>query len=241
MTDTHPLLHKLIHKETDYAIIFISGLGLDIKRQREVFVRRFANKYNASYMSLDCTRRAFSDKPFSLLEEEAFDVVQTHFSKKHLFFTGACFGANIAMRLANHFAKQTKGVLLVSPAINYSEPSIAKTIATRVERKKQACQKLNLKEQLQLVLIFQQLAEKMLPFVDYQQQQYQGMIRILHPQKDNLIPVKNSLNMVQAFNRDNVSLQILPNETHTLKNDANLKLPILVLEEIFQKYREIER
>ena len=149
MTDSYSLVYKLMLKKSEDAVIFVSGLGLDIRQQREAFVRRFASRYNASYLALDCTNRAKAQTPFALMEKEAFDVVQTHFSKKRLFLTGACFGANIAMRLANRFSEQTKAVIILSPAINYSEPSIAKTIADRVERKKQACMKMNLKEQLQ--------------------------------------------------------------------------------------------
>ena len=238
MTDSNPLIHKLLCKDSKNAIVFISGLGLDIKLQREVFIRRFANRYNAGYLALDSTKRAQSDIPFASLVQEAVQVIEKNFSKKNLFFTGACFGANIAMRLANHFNEQTKAVLIMSPAINYSNPSITKTIRSRIERKKQACQKMGLKEQLQQLLIFQQLIEKVLPLADYQEQKYIGEIKILHPQKDNFISLKNSLNMLHALKRENVSLQVLANETHTLKNDNNLKLPILILEEIFQKYRE---
>ena len=103
---------------------------------------------------------------------------------------------------------------------------------------KQAHQKLNLKEQLQQILIFQQLVEKMLPCVESQKQTYLGPVKILHPQKDNFIPLKNSENMLNILNRSNVTLQILPNETHVLRNKHSMRIPILVLAELLQKSRE---
>ena len=142
------------------------------------------------------------------------------------------------MRLANHFHIQTKAVIVSSPAINYSEPSIATQIKAKIERKKMVCQKKGLKEQLQQLLIFQQLVDMILPFVEYRGEKYTGLIEILHPQNDNFISVKNSEKMVQSYSRSNVSLHVLPNEKHILQNEANLRLPILILEEVFKKCRE---
>ena len=238
MTDISPLIYKLNCNDSDDAIVFVSGLGLDIAAQREVFVRRFARRHGASYMALDCNKRISDGTPFVSCEQEAVQAIKTHFSKKNLFLTGACFGANVAMRLANHFPGQTKAVVVVSPAINYSEPSIAQGILQSIERKKRTCQKINFTKQLQQILIFEQLVKRMLPYADIQKQEYQGKIIILHPQKDNFIPLNNSEKMLQALNRDNVSLQVLSNETHTLRNDNRLLLPILALREVLQKHRE---
>lgn len=238
MTDTNQLIYKLNSNDSDDAIVFVSGLGLDIKQQREAFVRRFARRYGVSYMALDCNQRISDGIPFASFEQEAMQAVKTHFSKKNLFLTGACFGANVAMRLANRFSDQTKALVIVSPAINYSEPSITHGILKNIERKKCVCQKMNLKKQLQQILIFEQLVKKMLPYADIQQQDYQGLIKILHPQNDNFIPLSNSENMLQTLNRENVSLQVLSNETHTLRKDNRLLLPILVLQDVLQKHRE---
>ena len=239
MKNLDSFAHRLHRKDNKEAIIFVSGLGLDIKSQREAFVRHFAIRNHLDYLSLDTTKRAMQEGHFTDLEDEAFELIHDNFSGRKLLFTGACFGANIALRLANRFKSSTAGVLIMSPAINYSEPSIAETIVRRIERKKNACQKLDLKEQLQQILIFQQLVEKMLPFIERQEQIYLGPIKILHPQKDNFIPVLNSENMLQALRRSNVQLHILPDETHTLKDKNSLKIPFLHLAELLQKSREL--
>ena len=140
------------------------------------------------------------------------------------------------MRLANKFFQNTKSVLLSSPLIDYSTPSIFES--SQINRKnKILITRPQLAGEFQKLLLLKQLIEFYMPGLKPEAQQYQGNIQIIHPQKDRFVPVENSEQMVRCLNRTNVELSILPNETHTLTNDFQLKIPTMFLQKALENYR----
>ena len=120
-------VYKFICSDSNQAVVFVSGMGLDIRDQREVFIRNAALKQHVSYLALDCNQMAASGKDLPSLAEDCQKIIQEKLPEKNLFFVGFCFGANVALRLANKLKQETSSVLLSSPLVDYSNPSIFET------------------------------------------------------------------------------------------------------------------
>ena len=235
-----PLIYKMITSDNQDAIIFVSGLGMDIRRQREVFIRRFAKKHQTNYVAIDSTKQLSGEEASSTLEEKSAEVIEQNFSDKNLFFFGFCFGGNIALRLANRFPYSTKAVLMTSPAIDYSTPSIMQNIIKWIERRNAFFSKhqQSFVRQSRQFNEFKTIARNVIPIITPQPQTYQGPICILHPEEDSFISVENSKKMLQEMNRENIKLSILPRESHTLHNDFKLRIPLRYLANYMQKTRD---
>lgn len=235
----HPtsFVHKLIDTGSDKVLVFYSGLGLEIKKQREAFIRRFALTHSVSYLAFDCTKRVLmqlqSQKDFSLFEQESIDIIRQNFPVQHYLFVGACFGGNMALRAANHFPDKTDAVLAISPFIEYQKPSFYDQLLKQTLLKIAFCKRHHFaQQQLQQLCIFAEIMKVAQSFIFPQEQKYKGPLAILHPQKDTTVPLENSVRMMQCLNRQNVWLEILPGETHGLKKDFHLKKPREVLQHL---------
>jgi esterase/lipase len=230
----------MITSDNQDAIIFVSGLGMDIRRQREVFIRRFAKKHQTNYLALDCTKQLSKENVSTALEEKSAKVIEQNFSDKNLYFFGFCFGGNIALRLANRFTYSTKVVLMTSPAIDYSAPSIMQNIIKWMERRNAffSRHQNSFIEQSRQFNEFKTIAQNVIPIMTPQPQTYQGDICILHPEDDTFIPVENSKKMLQEMKRENIELSVLKNESHTFHNDFKLRTPLKYLATYMQKTRD---
>ena len=106
-------IHQRILRDSSDVLVFVSGLGLNIRNQREVFIWKYALKNSMSYMAFDCTQNAYNQKAspvilFDKMKQTAKRALQENFSNKSFCFLGSCFGANLAIYLANQFSEQTK-------------------------------------------------------------------------------------------------------------------------------------
>ena len=229
-------IYKFVSSNSSQAVVFVSGMGLDVREQREIFIRRVALKQQVSYLALDCNQMSMTGKSIPSLADHCQTIIQEKLPEKDLFFVGFCFGANVALRLANKFAEKTKSVLLSSPLIDYSTPSIFES--SQMNRKnKILITRPQLAEEFQKLILLKQLIDFYMPGLKPEPQQYQGTIQIIHPQKDRFVPVENSEQMVRYLNRSNVELSVLPNETHTLTNDFQLKIPTMFLQKALENCR----
>jgi len=229
-------VYKFIHSNSNQAVVFVSGMGLDIREQREVFIRNMALKQHVSYLALDCNQMASTGEHLPSLVNHCQKIIQEKLPEKNLFFMGFCFGANVALRLANQFCDETRNVVLSSPLVDYSNPSIFETKEFNRKNKILTAHP-QLAEEFQKLLLLKQLIDFYMPDLKPEPQQYSGPIQIIHPQKDRFVPVGNSEQMARCLNRENVELSVIPNETHTLKNDFQLRIPTTLLIKALEKCR----
>lgn len=249
---TEDFIYRLIKKDSRNVLVGISGLGLDIRNQREVFLRRYALKSGMSYIAFDCTQNAYkqfchlncsavdvrnmSRQLFQEMKKVAADVIHANFSEKSLYFVGSCFGANLALHLANQFSKQTQGLVLSSPLVQYEENPVTLGLCTQLEKKIQFFSKRHVEADIisRLVLL-KSFFEGITPLLTPEKQTYAGPMIILHPANDHSVPISNSAKMIQNLDRKNAELIIIPNETHSFRNDFRLKNVLSCVDKIRQK------
>ena len=235
---TDAFIYKNIDLGSNKRIVFLSGLGIDIRQQREGFARRFALNSGVSYLALDYTKYLESDpqnmeKAFS----KTMEVLSNLPSNEKLFLSGPCFGGLMALKAASKMPERVGGVVTISAAYETADfPWIDKAdqfLTGRINRLKEKSvngemtRKMVLFRQLVITAFNQHSREKIEPT-------YQGPLALFHGQKDHLIPVENSARIQADLNNPNASLYVIPNTGHTLNSDFEMRAQI----QVFKKQLE---
>jgi len=234
---TDPLIYKNIQTDSDKKVVFLSGLGLNIRKQREGFLRRYALNQGVSYLALDYTRFTMENPqtPNYNLHQvlpKTLDLLAK--DDKKLFLYGACFGGLMALKIAARIPERVACVLALSPPFETPEfPWTDNTTNFLIKREKEMKRKkANLKSMQQMILfrnVFKMVAQiqgrEKIPTT------YHGPVHIFHGQKDKFIPVENSIHVQRALDNPNCTLHISPMTGHGFQNDFKLEIPIRVLDE----------
>ena len=232
---TDSLIYKNIDLNSDKRVVFLSGLGVAIRSQREGFARRFALNSGVSYLALDYTKYMEADpKNMETAFSKTMDVLSQLPQREQLFLCGPCFGGMIALRIASKIPERVGGVIAIAPAYETSAfPWIEKADqfldkrVTRLKDKKadeQIIKKMISFRQLVISAFRRYSREKIEPT-------YQGPLALFHGQRDNLIPVENSTHVQADLNNPKALLRVISNSGHTLNNDFEMQAQICVLKE----------
>ena len=235
-SDISPLVYKDIDRGTPLKIVFLSGLGLEIRRQREGFLRRFALTHNVSYLALDYTEYIMRSPELS--EERmknAFaktkDILEQTKEEK-MILIGVCFGGLMALKIAEHMPKKIVGSILFSPAyetpnfpmINVAEELLQKRIKTLKDRRAsiQILDKLITFKEM-VISAFKTHTDKTIP------SHYRGHLSIFHGSDDNLIPVENSRHIQKSLKNPHCHLHVIKKAGHSINTDFEMKRPLRLL------------
>ncbi len=239
---TNSLIYKNIDLETDKRIVFLSGLGLPIRQQREGFIRRFALNQGVSYLALDYTK--FTDNSS---ENEGFRIQESYdrtmdlmtvLSDKKIFLVGSCYGGLMALKIAERFPQKIAGIITLAPPYEIKEyPWIDKTDTFLEKRIKVLEQKKAKKYMIEKMILFRKMVIYAFRSLGREtiKSSYMGQMSIFHGENDKLIPVENSLAIQRKFKNPNSKVIIVPTSGHTLKNDFEMKEPIRILTEYLKE------
>lgn len=235
-------IHKFLKKDANRAVVFFSGIGMPIKKQREVFLRKASLKNKVSYLALDCTKRAlfFASHHFEIssMATEGVRIIREQFPNERLTLIGPCFGGNIALKVANQLPDQTDNVLLLSPLIEYEKNGWFENVLTRIKEKVAVLKEQpNSKEEIRKLLIFYHMWQKTNSILQPEVQTYLGAVHVLHGECDHMIPRTNSEMMCRVLNRPNVCLNIIPHDTHSLDLDYQLCRPVQILNQVLSRQK----
>jgi len=232
---TNDFVYKNIQTDSEKKVVFLSGMGLDIRKQREGFFRRNALLQEVSYLALDYTaytmkNRDKSDFNIGQSLPQTIDTLMQ--DDKKLFLCGLCYGGLMALKIAAQIPERIGGIVALSPPFETETfPWLEKTnnfLKKREEMLKtrktdhQMLQQMILFREIMSIAIGTQGREKIEPT-------FQGPIHIFHGEKDRLIPVENSIHVQRALNNPNCALHISPMTGHALNNDFEMKALIRAL------------
>lgn len=233
---TDPLIYKNIQTDSDKKVVFLSGLGLDIRKQREGFLRRYALNQGVSYLALDYTKFTMENPKtpdYNLNQTLSKTLEILAQDNKKLFLYGACYGGLMALQIAAQIPERVGCVLAFSPPHETEEfPWADKTIAFLIKREKELeRRKVKLKILQQMILfrtVFKIVADtqgrEKIPTT------FKGPVHILHGQNDKLIPVENSAHVQRVLDNPNCILHISPATGHGFQNDFKMENPIRLLD-----------
>lgn len=238
---TDALVYKNIQTDSDRKIVFLSGLGLEIRKQREAFVRRYALNQGVSYLALDYTRYAEKNlevPDYNLGQTFAETIKILEQDKKKLLLCGVCYGGLMALKIASEMPNQVQSVIALSPPHETSEFAwIDKTdlffkrrvdVLKRKEVSPEILSKMILFQHIIMTAFRGQGRTKIAP-------NFHGPVHIFHGEKDKLIPAENSIYVQKVLKNPNSVVHITPGAGHALNNDFEMKMPIQVLDQCLNR------
>ena len=232
---TDSLVYKNIDLNSDKRVVFLSGLGIEIRGQREGFARRFALNSGVSYLALDYTKYLEAEpRNMETVFSKTMEVLSNLPPKEQLFLCGPCFGGMMALKIASKIPERVGGVIAIAPAYETQNfPWIEKAdhfLGRRITRLKdknaddKIINKMISFRQLVIWAFRRHSREKIEPT-------YQGPLALFHGQRDHLIPPENSIYIQADLNNPKASLHVISNSGHTLNNDFEMQAQIQVLKE----------
>ena len=237
---TDPLIYKNIDFASDTKVVFLSGLGMDIRRQREGFFRRFALTHSVSYLALDYTRyiAQFSDKEDFCLDTtlpKTLELLQG--SKEKLILCGLCYGGSIALKVSEQIPEKIAGMVMLSPLYETPEyPFLEKSTAFLIEREERLKQYRFDVQKLQKVIIFRQMIQALSKKGPRAlRSAYQGPVHIFHGEKDNLVPLENSFHVKEGLKNPNVHIHVIQKAGHGVISDFEWKEPMQILSRYLER------
>ncbi|MBR6412641.1 MAG: alpha/beta hydrolase [Alphaproteobacteria bacterium] len=238
---TNAFIYKNIQTNSDKKVVYLSGLGMDIRRQREGFIRRYALNQGVSYLALDCTRFALANQDipdYNLRKILPATMDMLAQDDKKLFLFGACYGGLMALKIAAAMPEKVSGVIALSPPYETKAfPWIDDTLLFLLKREKQFERRKANPEIIRQMILFRKmyLIAAMDQGRESIQPTFQGPVHIFHGQKDRLIPAENSLHVQRALNNPQCIVHVTPMTGHNLSNDYEMKMPICALGECLSR------
>lgn len=235
---TNSLIHKNIDLGSDKKVVFLSGLGLAIRQQREGFIRRFVLNQGVSYLALDYTK--FTDNSS---ENEGFRIresydrtmdLMTVLPDKKIFLVGSCYGGLMALKIAERLPQKIAGVVAFSPPYEIKEFPWMEQADNFLEKRINALERKKAKKyMIEKMILFRQMAMYAFRTLGKEQikSSYMGPMSIFHGENDRLIPAENSLAIQRKFKNPNSKVIVVPTTGHTLNTDFEMKEPIRILKE----------
>ena len=234
-------VYKNIRTESDEKIVYLSGLGLPIQKQREGFVRRFALNYGISYLALDYTSyvlRNWAQSDFGLSQAfpRTMDILAQ--DSKKLFLCGSCFGGLMAMKAAAQLPNRVSSVIALAPSYETKEFPWVEKAAQYLEKR----EKLRSRKKIDTNLIKQMIFFHQVILTAFRNQgrekietTFQRPVHIFHGQNDRLIPAENSIHIQRSMHNPNFFVHITPQTGHTFNTDFEMKMPIQALRDCLNR------
>jgi pimeloyl-ACP methyl ester carboxylesterase len=240
--DNSHFIYKDINKGSDLKIVFLSGLGLDIRRQREGFLRRFALLSGISYLALDYTKYVMHSSGYSLEKinnalTKTLEVLNQNPNEK-LILIGGCFGGLMALKIAEKLPNRTIGSIVFSPAYETDNfPMVDITQSLLEERINSLKRRRADAQMINKLVSFKEMI--ITAFKTHSKEEihptYKGPLSIFHGQSDNLIPVENSHHVKKALKNPHCHVHVIKKTGHSLNRDFEMKRPLRVLKALLNK------
>lgn len=243
---SNPLVYKNINKDSSLRIVFLSGLGLDIRRQREGFLRRFSLTHNVSYLALDYTKYIMQHPEYSQERiKDAFiktkDILK-NLKEEKLILLGGCFGGLMGLKIAEQLPNRISGCILFAPA--YEPPTFP--MISSAERLLENRIKILKKRQtdpqiLNKLIVFKEtvISAFKTHSTTVIKPNFQGHLSIFHGAEDKFILTENSRHIQKSLKNPHCHLHIIKKAGHSMNTDFEMKKPLRILNAFLKEYCNI--
>ncbi len=246
--DNTTLIYKDINKGSDLKIVFLSGLGLEIRHQREGFLRRFALLSGISYLALDYTKYIIHSSGYSLEKinnafAKTIEILNQNPNEK-LILIGGCFGGLMALKIAERMPDRITGSIIFSPPYETKTFPMISTAENLLEgRINYLKQRRADAKMINKLVSFKEMI--ITAFKTHSKDEihptYQGPLSIFHGQGDNLIPVENSHHVKKALKNPHCHIHVIKKTGHSLNRDFEMKRPLRVLKALLHKKLQVRQ
>ena len=221
-------------------IIFLPGFMSDIEGEKPKTLLKFAKKNKLGFLSLEYSGHGKSSGIFtkgniSVWSRDAKSVIKKIVNRNNFILVGSSMGAWIALNQFNYFKSQIKGFVGIGSAPEFLEMLMWNKFSNKTKREILKTGKVLIKNEdyeypITLQLIKDGRKNKVL------KKKINSIIPVtmIHGQKDKVVPVIFSKNVLKVFSNAKKKMVIIKNGDHSLSNQKSLKKIIRELSTIIK-------
>lgn len=212
----------------EFVVVFMHGTLSDKNSSKAIFLENFCQENNISFLSFDFSGHGLSSKRYIECSiddwlNDALHTIQLIEAQKKIILVGSSMGGWISFLTAIFSPRQIVGIIGLAPALDFTK-ELWKSFSPYQKRKikKQGviftpCDwseqgepwGINLFKNVKRYYLMNKSIKLNIP------------IAIIHGQKDNCVPVKNSLKLMSLVKSKKCKLTLLKKSEHRLSdNDA---------------------
>ena len=221
-------------------LVFLHGFMSDIEGKKPQTLFKFAKKNKLGFLSLEYSGHGKSSGIFtkgniSVWSRDAKSVIKKIVNRNNFILVGSSMGAWIALNQFNYFKSQIKGFVGIGSAPEFLEMLMWNKFSKKTKREILKTGKVLIKNEdyeypITLQLIKDGRKNKVL------KKKINSIIPVtmIHGQKDKVVPVIFSKNVLKVFSNAKKKMVIIKNGDHSLSNQKSLKKIIRELSTIIK-------
>ena len=213
-------------------IIFLPGFMSDIEGEKPQTLFKFAKKNKIGFLTLEYSGHGKSSGIFtrgniSVWSNDTKTVIKKIVNKENFILIGSSMGAWIALNQFKYFKPQIKALIGIGSAPEFLEMLMWNKFSKKTKREIFKTGKVLIKnEDYEYPITLQLIKDGRKNKVLKKKIDSRIPVTMIHGQKDKVVPVIFSKNVLKIFSNAKKKMVIIKNGDHSLSSQKSLKLII---------------
>ncbi len=210
-------------------IIFLPGFMSDIEGEKPQTLFKFAKKNKFGFLTLEYSGHGKSSGIFtrgniSVWSNDAKTVIKKIVNKKNFILIGSSMGAWIALNQFKYFKTQIKALIGIGSAPEFLEILMWNKFSKKIKKEILKTGKVLIKnEDYEYPITLQLIKDGRKNKVLKKKINSRIPVTMIHGQKDKVVPVIFSKNVLKIFSNAKKKMVIIKNGDHSLSSQKSLK------------------
>lgn len=217
------IFYSVHNKKASICLLYLHGLMSSRKSEKGKAIFKYAKKNNLGFLSLDYTAHGDSDgvqTEFRVGQclEDVLSILDTELKNKKIVVVGSSLGGWLTLLLAEKRREFVKGIMTLAVAADFTKLVWDHMFDDDIRNRLKSGEVFGPSQETKgHCFTYQMFEEAEQHYLLQRQINYDGPCLLVHGDKDEIIPYKNSFAVKDALSSPKVCLQIMKGETHLLK------------------------
>ena len=217
------IAYTLHNKKAETFIIYLHGLLSSKSSEKGQKILAYAKQKGLGFLSVDYTAHGESDgekTEFRIGQclKDVLSVIEKEIKNKPLILVGSSLGGWLTLLLAEQKKEQVKAIMTLAVAADFTKLVWEYVFNEDVRLLLKSGKTLGPSEETKgHCFTYQMFEEAEMHCLLHREIKYNGPVLLVHGDKDETIPMSNSLKVKDALTSTKVLVQIVKNEHHLLK------------------------
>lgn len=229
------ICYTVHNKKAEICLVYLHGLMSSRNSDKGKYLLSYAKKQGLCFLSLDYTAHGESDgmqtefRVGSCLED-ILSVLDFEIPNKKIIIVGSSLGGWLTLLLAEKKPEQVLGIMTLAVAADFTKLVWEYMFDDKIRELLKSGKVLGPSEETKgHCFTYQMFEEAEQHCLLHRKINYNGPCLLVHGDKDEVIPFKNSFAVKDALTSSKVCLQIIKGEAHLLKGfDLSIGLDFLL-------------
>ena len=217
------------YKKNNLYIVFLHGFMSDLEGEKPKTIFKYAKKNNLGFLAIEYTGHGKSSGKFtsgniSKWTKEVKISIKKIIKKNKFILVGSSMGSWLALNQFKYFKKQIKGFIGIGSAPEFLENLMWKKFTKKMKNEIKKKGIINLKHgNYEYPITYQLIKNGRRNKVLNKKLNYSIRLTMMHGNKDEVVPIKYSREILRLFKKAKKKLIIIKNGDHSLSSKKNLK------------------